>query len=726
MIKFSKTLYFIIFIFFVISCTKKTFIYEYPKAPSEPAINIYHGDTIIDLYRNFENLEDSIVLEWMKNQKSLADSILNKIPGKDQFKDLQKKYNENTEYRISYVRRLENQKIFYLKKNNGEKLYKLYYRNTIESEELLLFDPEVYNKKINSKYNITYIQPDWNGDKIAIALVKEGDEIGITLFLNVLTKNIIQKPLKNTYPSFSGGIRWLPDNKNILYMEHTYTDPKSKNYYLDLKTKLYNIQTNSAIDIFSFISQPQLSLGREDFPRILYFNDYDKYVLGEVSGVGSFKDVYVSDIESIKNPSWKLLYTKEDMVSSPIIKGDYLYFISSLNNPNKKICRTLISNPDFKNPEILIPEDKNNVIYSLSLVDNGFVYVTQKNGIESNLFLYLDKKIRNIKLPRKAGDIYINTLGVNDSKIWITYSGWTTPAEYLEYNIKTGIFKENPILIQQVFSDFDNAKVEEIEVIDNEGVAIPLSLIYNKDIELNGENPTIVLSYGSYGTNVSPFFFPSLLIWINKGGILAFPHVRGGGEKGDAWHKGGFKTTKPNSWKDAITCTEYLIENKYTSPKKLISWGSSAGGIVGARTITERPELYTAAILDSPAINMLRCENQPNGQNSIKEFGTVAIEEEYKALLEMDAYHQIKEGVKYPSTLIFAGLKDGRVAAWDPAKFIAKLQSLSISEVNPVLFDINFEEGHSNASFESEYELYARVFSFALWQTGHPDYQLKE
>ena len=171
-----------------------------------------------------------------------------------------------------------------------------------------------------------------------------------------------------------------------------------------------------------------------------------------------------------------------------------------------------------------------------------------------------------------------------------------------------------------------------------------------------------------------------------------------------------------------------MIQEGYTRPEKSVLMGSSAGGIMAGRAMTDRPDLYKAIILISPAMNMLRSEIQPNGLNSIKEFGTVKKEEEFKALLEMDSYHNIKEDTEYPATLVTAGYKDGRVVAWDSAKFVAKLQSNNKNSENPILFAIDFNAGHSgmNMLINWIYKLYADSFAFALWQTGHPDYQPKE
>ncbi len=256
---------------------------------------------------------------------------------------------------------------------------------------------------------------------------------------------------------------------------------------------------------------------------------------------------------------------------------------------------------------------------------------------------------------------------------------------------------------------------------------LPISIIKQKNVVLDSNNPVLLYGYGSYGTIARPFFDYMFLTWVKEGGVLVVPHVRGGGEKGNKWYLDGSKTKKSNTWKDLIAATEYLIEEKYTNPSKIALWGTSAGGIMAGKAITTRPDLYATAVFISPAMNMLRSEIQPNGLNSIKEFGTVEKEDEFKALLDMDSYHSIKKGVKYPSVYVYAGAQDGRVVVWDPAKFVAKLQASSTSK-KPILFDVDFKSGHAGnvGGANSVFRLYANSIAFMLWQTGHPDYQLKE
>lgn len=271
-----------------------------------------------------------------------------------------------------------------------------------------------------------------------------------------------------------------------------------------------------------------------------------------------------------------------------------------------------------------------------------------------------------------------------------------------------------------------NLVVEEIEVKSHDGAMVPLSIIYDKTkVKRDGASIGYMFGYGSYGKSLTPTFRIEFLPFLTNGAVVAVAHVRGGGEKGNDWHLGGRKTTKPNTWKDFNACAEFLIQNKYVSDKKLAISGGSAGGILVGRAVTERPDLYRVAIPMVGIINALRMEFEPNGPANISEFGTVKDETEFKALLEMDAYHHIKKGEKYPAILVTTGFNDPRVASYNPAKFAAKMQNDNGSE-HPIFLDVNYEAGHFGGSTQDEYlKEEARNMAFVFWQCGHPDFQIK-
>jgi len=215
---------------------------------------------------------------------------------------------------------------------------------------------------------------------------------------------------------------------------------------------------------------------------------------------------------------------------------------------------------------------------------------------------------------------------------------------------------------------------------------------------------------------MKPEFSRNRLAWFAHGGIYAVAHVRGGGEKGDKWYKGGFKATKPNSWKDLIACAEFLIKNKYSSSPKLAIIGGSAGGITIGRAITEQPGLFKAAVIYAGTLNPVRMENSFN-TSTVTEYGTVKDSLEFQYLYNMDPYLHIREGITYPSVLFTAGLNDARVAPWQPGKAIAKMQQVSKGN-NIVLFRV---AGTGHFDYPSD----ADVYSFLFWQLGNPDFKLK-
>ena len=273
-----------------------------------------------------------------------------------------------------------------------------------------------------------------------------------------------------------------------------------------------------------------------------------------------------------------------------------------------------------------------------------------------------------------------------------------------------------------------NVEVVNARAKSHDGTMIPLVVINKKGLRRDGLNPTLVIGYGAYGfESTSPEFASRYLPWLERGGVLVYTGVRGGGEYGEEWHLGGFKQTKPNTWKDFIACAEYLIQEKYTSPAHLAGLSYSAGGILIGRAITERPDLFAAAIIAVGDLNALRSENFSDGAANSVEYGTVKIENEFKALYEMDSYHHIKNGVKYPAVLLTHGFNDARVPVWQSAKMAARLQAATAS-AKPVLLRIDYDAGHGGLGMTQKQrdEHQADTFAFLLEQLDTGKAKLKK
>ncbi len=709
----------------ITSCTNK--IAKPPSIVSVPVKETYHGKEIIDHHRNLEKMDDSLVISWLRQQEEYSSNILNKISGRQKLIEKQKSYDNQKDFVLKLAKTTIDGKYFYTKIRKKEGVSKLYLKKSLNDPEILLFDPVSYSS--NDNYFINYIQPDWKGNKIAISLTKKGEEVSKIIVLDVQTKKLLPDIIKNCFPGISG-IQWLSDNSGFVCLTSPFINPTEKNYWTRTRSVFHKVgnSNTSLTDIFSMQHDPELNLRPEDFPVVKNYQNEDGYLFGIVGGSSSFFDVYFKKESDLfeKKVKWKKLFNQIDKVKKFVLDGNDLIFSSAKNSPKFRICRTSILNPDFENPEILVYEKKDRIITNFEITKHGLFFTTKKNGIEAKLYHLKDKVEEEIVLPKASGDIFIGSKGPSSKLLRVIAKGYLNPPINYFYDPISKSFEIENLTPATDYPDFDKLTVEEIEIPSHDGVLVPVSIIRSKKMVKNGENPALFFGYGSYGNVNKATFNPNFLTWAVEGGILVYAHVRGGGQKGVQWHLDGKKTKKPNTWKDMIAVTEYMIKKKYTSPKKSAIWGTSAGGILAARAMLERPDLYSATILWSPATNMLRSEVQPNGQNSIKEFGTVEIKKEFEALLEMDSYHQIKKGVKYPSTYVTAGMKDGRVVLWDPAKFVAKLQMYNETE-NPILFEVKFDQGHAgiNTTKVDKYERYANAYAFALWQLGHPEYQLK-
>jgi len=240
--------------------------------------------------------------------------------------------------------------------------------------------------------------------------------------------------------------------------------------------------------------------------------------------------------------------------------------------------------------------------------------------------------------------------------------------------------------------------------------------VYPKNARLDGDAPLLLDAYGAYGISQQPFFWPTLLAWLERGGIYAVAHVRGGGEFGKTWHDAGRLANKPNTWLDLIAAAETLARERWTSPAHLGIIGGSAGGIAVGGALVTRPELFRAVVSNVGVHDLLRYETTANGPSNVPEFGSVATEAGFRMLYAMSSYHQVRDGVVYPAALVTTGFNDPRVDSWEPGKMAARLQAVSGAtggSGRPVLLRVDFSGGHGiGATKAQSIELWADIFAF--------------
>ncbi|MFD2825738.1 prolyl oligopeptidase family serine peptidase [Leeuwenhoekiella polynyae] len=699
---------------------------QYPAIYAKDVQEAYFEIEVTDSYRHLEQLEQEEIKAWYEAQEKLADTVLNNITGRKLLMDKFTDYGNRAAENIPEVKITESGRYFYLKRRTGEQYARLYYRDSYEAEEKMLFDPKSYD--YNTNHTISYFKPSWKGDKVAVALTHSGYEISDIIILNLETHDRHPEVLKNAWPDSFLGISWLPDDTGFLFLQFSFEEDGSEH----TETVLHRLgkPADSLVSVFGTKTNTDLNLTDEVYPIATIDSKDAEYALGYLATVDNFWDAYITPIADLKQgkPNWKPFFTKEDQVytsEGQFYRDKYYYRTNKLKNTNT-INRVPILNPDFSNATLYADSDTSEIIDAFVVTDFGVYYTTSLYGTQAQLWYSNGIEQRQIDLPYKPGAIELYQTQSGSSDLWINLSGWTSESDRYHLDLKTQKLTDQPLTTPVNFDEFKNIISNELLVEADDGEQIPVSLIYSKNLKKDGTNPTLLYTYGAYGTTISPFFSPIFLSWVELGGVLCIPHVRGGGEKGEEWHLQGMKLNKANSWKDLIAVTEYLIDKGFTSPEKTVIYSSSAGGITIGGALNEKPELFAAAIAEVPVMNPFRSENRDDGGGSNQdEYGSISDSLGVVGLKRMDPYLNIRPS-NYPAVLITAGDNDARVPLWMPGKYVARLQHSTTSN-DPVLFRIHKESGHQGSSEISQMYLeYVDVFSFGLWQTGHPLFQSQE
>jgi prolyl oligopeptidase len=695
------------------------------KPPIAPVRNVdttYFGQTIADPYRYMENLKDPEVASWMRAQADYTRRLLHRIPGRTAIVQEIQKYGDAAEARV-YNARIVGNHIYYEKLLANENLPKLYVREGFAGEERLLVDPEATTTPGVGHYALDYYAPAPDNSYVAYGLSPGGSEDSVIHIVSVATG----KPTSDVIDRAQGADpTWLPDGR-LLYQRLQELGPKAPvtDKYLNQRTFIHVLGTTPDKDVALFGAgvSKAVKIAPEESGYALYSSG-SPYVLGiALNGVAREYRIWAAPIAALNGAAtpWVQIADTADAVIDASVHGDDIYLTTHKDAPRYKVVRASMKKPDLATAEVVVPQTEA-VITGTVAADDG-LYVRKMNGGASELFrVPFTPAAEPVKVALPfIGDLDNLTADPRQPGVVFFLGGWTRFGQY--YTADPGGVHDTQLAPQGPYDRPPQLVATEVKVKATDGTLVPLSLVHRDDIELDGTHPTIVYGYGAYGISQTPFFRPTWLPWFDRGGVLAVAHVRGGGEYGEEWHKAGFQETKPNTWKDAILCGQWLIANHYTSTQRISIMGGSAGGIMVGRAITERPDLFGAAVDQVPVSDALRFETSANGTPNIPEFGTVTTEAGFKSLLAMSPYQAVKDSTKYPAVLLVTGINDPRVDAWEAAKLTARLQAASVSG-KPILLRIDYDAGHGYGSTKKQsYDQRADEFTFLLWQAGIEEFQ---
>jgi prolyl oligopeptidase len=691
-------------------------------------VDEYYGNKIEDPYRYMEDLQSPEVQAWFKAQNDYTRSVLARIPGREDLLKRIRQLDEGAIARVYDIRHLPGERYFYQKRLASEDMAKLYVRNGLDAPEKVIADPVKITPAGSPSFVLNYYAPSFDGSRIAYGASPGGSEDAVIHVVDVATGRESGETIDR---GWFGSPSWLPDGRSFFHNRMQKMQPGMPGTERELKSKVYLhvVGTDPEKDplVFGYEVSPRVKMVPTDVPFVVT-TPGSLYAFGVIAhGVQNELTVYAAPLTSINSTDipWRKIVDVDDEATDFAPHGDDVYLFTHKGALRYKIVRASISNPDPAHAEVVVPETEA-VVRGLSVAADALYVQLLDGGIGKMLRVPFSKGGNATAQPVPLtldGQVWVDAADPRVNGILLGETSWTKAAADYAYDPQTNRVSDTHLQPQGPDDNPQDIVSEELRIASYDGTLVPLSIVHRRDIKLDGSNPTLLEGYGAYGITLDPFFDPKLLAWIERGGVYAVAHVRGGGEYGEGWHLAGKLLTKHNTWRDFIASAQYLIDHKYTSSAHLAGEGGSAGGITIGRAITERPDLFGAALDDVGISDALRVEGSPNGPLNIPEFGSTKTPEGYQALYEMSSYHHVKDGTPYPAVMVVTGINDPRVTPWEPAKMTARLQAAT-SSGKPVLLRVDYEAGHGFGSTKSQtQQLLADKWSFLLWQLGAPGFQ---
>ncbi|WP_145088203.1 prolyl oligopeptidase family serine peptidase [Anatilimnocola aggregata] len=679
--------------------------FTYPETARGEQIDDYHGTKVADPYRWLEEPDSDATKAWVIAQNKLTFDYLEKIP---QRKAIRARLEELWNFERFGLPRVRHGKYFYTRNDGLQNQSVLYVTNGLHGEPRLLLDPN----KLSADGTVAL--GDWvvsdDGRWMAYSLAAAGSDWNDWRVLNVETSENEIDHLK--WVKFSGA-SWTNDNAGFYYSRYDEPKPGEKytgaNYYQ--KLYYHKLGTPQAAD--------QLVYERPDEKEWGFSGDVTedgKYLIitvwrgTEQKNLVFYKDLTQPDAKVVELISeWDAKYY---FVGN---EGAKFWFTTDLGAPFKKLIAVDITKPARSEWKDVIPESRD-TLQGVGAVGGHLIANYLHDACSAvRIFDTSGKLIRDIDFPGlgSAGGFGGR---FDQNETFYTFTSYTVPGAIYRYDIRSGKSE----IFRQPTVKFDESAFESKQVFypSKDGTRVPMILTYKKGIKLDGNNPTILYAYGGFNVSLTPGFSVGVIEWLELGGVYAVPNLRGGGEYGRAWHEGGMKDRKQNVFDDFISAAQWLIDQKYTNPHKLAIRGGSNGGLLVGAAMTQRPDLFAAAVPAVGVMDMLRYHKFTIGWAWAPEYGSSDDAELFKVLHAYSPLHNLKSGTKYPATMVTTGDHDDRVVPAHSYKFAAALQAAHAG-TTPALIRIETRAGHGAGTPTSKLiDASADVFAFLVKELG--------
>ena len=682
----KRTSYCLLAFFVSLAAAEEELDLTYPMSIRSEQVDTYHGVEIPDPYRWLEDSGSKHSSEWMEAQDQLFQRYAGGRLARKQVRDRLASlwhfdfYSTPIKAKGHY---------FFTKAPEGESTASLF-KQPFNREPELVFNPASLGKDMN----ISGFQTSPDSQWIA-CFISRGQSRWREIKI-VSEKGHLQPDSVTGLHTLGGNIAWS-NNSNGFYYVGFELPKTNEDQALVQNPKIFyhRIGTNQSLDRLIYSS----SAG-SDWNFAIRVSDDGRYLVITARVAGSSKNkILFSDVKSADTEFTELV--SDDAAYSFLgNQRSKFYFYTDLNAPNGRIVSVDLDRLERQNWKTIIPESKEAIAGGSLVGGNAVGYYGKRFVIlywndalpQLKSFDENGKLEHKIKLP-EGSSIWGGISGSeDDDEVFYTLLTLTRPRTIYRLNLKTGrseIFRS----VDKNFNS-DNFVTKHVFYKSKDGTRVPMFIVHKNRISMDGKSPLFLYGYGALGWSSFLWYQPNVLVWLERGGIYALPRIRGGGEYGENWHQAGVKLNKQNTIDDYIAAAEWLVQNRYTSSDRLVANGGSASGFLAAIAAMKRPDLFGAALIDIPFLDLLRYDKFTGGRQFISEFGSVDHPEEFKALRSMSPYHNIKPQQCYPPMLVRVGELDQTAVPLHGYKFVAAMQAAQ-NCVHPILLKVMRGAGHN-------------------------------
>jgi prolyl oligopeptidase len=653
---------------------------RYPEAPWSETVDDYHGTKVRDPHRTLEDPDAPATREWVASENKLTFGFLEQIPERT---SIRRRLTELWDFEKYGVPRIEGGRFFFTKNTGLQNQSVLYTTESVDGPPRTLLDPNALSSDGTVALAGTAVSED--GKHLAYGIAAAGSDWNTWKVRDVATGKDLPEELK--WIKFFE-VEWTPDCQGFFYGRFPEPEAgkelKGTNYFH--KVFYHRLATHQTDDRLVW-----QDIEHKEWRAVPFVTDDSRFLILTIEE--GTDDKHRVLYRQLDRPESKPIHLVGDFDAEYSIidsDGPVLWFKTNKNAPRGKVIAIDTSVPRAEHCVDLIPQ-ADETLEGVDVVGDHFLarYLKDAHTLV-RVFDLKGRKLRDVELPG-LGTASGFTGRRKDKQTFYQYTSFTMPSAIYRYDVASG----QSAVWRQPKLKFNPDNYETIQVFytSKDGTKVPMFLNHRKGLKQDGSNPTLLYGYGGFNVSLTPNFSPSVLAWMEMGGLYAVPNLRGGGEYGEEWHQAGTKLKKQNVFDDFIAAAEWLIANGYTkTPKLAISGGSNGGLLVGA-CLTQRPDLFGATLPAVGVMDMLRFHKFTIGWAWVDDYGSSDHPDQFKILYAYSPLHNIKRGTCYPPTLITTADHDDRVVSAHSLKFAAALQAAQTCD-NPVLIRIETNAGH--------------------------------